>query len=221
MLEYLTWDLIFLSVWFLFYYTRKDLRKKMLLTSIVATPLGLFEPLFVPSYWNPSTLFDLAAKTGLDIESLIYAFTVTGIAAVLYDILLNKKLVKVSKKANKLVFIIILPLVFFGSGFIFDNFIYSTISSLFIGSLAIWIYRKDLFKHTILSGIIFLIFYTAILLLIDNLIFMGWVKNTWNIANLTGIVLFGIPMEELLFALMTGFFWYGLYNAVNGYGLKE
>lgn len=38
--------------------------------------LGFTEPLFVPAYWNPPTLFDLAQRTGFDIESLIFTFAI-------------------------------------------------------------------------------------------------------------------------------------------------
>jgi hypothetical protein len=48
-------------------------------------PFGLTEPLFVPRYWDPPSLFNLAATTGFDIESLIFCFAIGGIGAVLYD----------------------------------------------------------------------------------------------------------------------------------------
>jgi len=39
---------------------------------------GLTEPRFVPEYWNPPSLFDLAQCTGFDIESLIFCFGIGG-----------------------------------------------------------------------------------------------------------------------------------------------
>jgi hypothetical protein len=50
-------------------------------------PLGLTEPLFVPEYSNPPSLFNLAQRTGVDIERLIFCFAIGGIAAVLYNVL--------------------------------------------------------------------------------------------------------------------------------------
>ena len=49
-------------------------------------PLGLSEPLFVPGYWNPPSLFNLAQKTGFDIESILFSFAIGGIGSVLYRI---------------------------------------------------------------------------------------------------------------------------------------
>lgn len=56
-------------------------------------PFGLTEPLFVPEYWNPPSLFELAQKTGFDIESIIFSFAIGGIGAVLYNILVRRRLV--------------------------------------------------------------------------------------------------------------------------------
>ena len=51
------------------------------------TPFGLTEPLFVPEYWLPPSLFDLAENTGFDIESLIFCFAIGGMGAVFYNLL--------------------------------------------------------------------------------------------------------------------------------------
>lgn len=44
------------------------------MVSLATAFFGLTEPLFVPEYWNPPTLFDLAQRTGFDLESLIFCF---------------------------------------------------------------------------------------------------------------------------------------------------
>jgi hypothetical protein len=38
----------------------------------------LTEPLFVPDYWNPPSLFDLARRSGFDIESVIFRHTLSS-----------------------------------------------------------------------------------------------------------------------------------------------
>lgn len=40
----------------------------MAAVSLGTMPLGLTEPLFVPAYWNPPTLWDLARQVGFDLE---------------------------------------------------------------------------------------------------------------------------------------------------------
>ncbi len=47
--------------------------------SFATALLGLTEPIYVPRYWTPPSLFELAQRTGFDIESLIFAFAIRGI----------------------------------------------------------------------------------------------------------------------------------------------
>ena len=67
----------------------------MLRVSLATSPFGLSEPIFVPEYWNPPSLFDLAQRTGFDIESLIFCFAISGIGAVAYNAFANKALAEV------------------------------------------------------------------------------------------------------------------------------
>jgi hypothetical protein len=95
---WLIWSLGFLGIWFIFYWARPALRKQMLRVSILTAPLGLTEPLFVPEYWNPPTLFDLAQRTGFDIESLIFCFAIGGIGTVLYEMVVPVRHVPMTHK---------------------------------------------------------------------------------------------------------------------------
>jgi hypothetical protein len=79
------WASAFLVPWTLLYIVQPAMRRQMLEVSAATSLLGLTEPLFVPEYWNPPTLFELAQRTGFDIESLIFCFAIGGIAAVLYN----------------------------------------------------------------------------------------------------------------------------------------
>ena len=62
----------------------------MLKMSLITMPFGLTEPLFVPEYWMPPSLFHLAERTGFDIESLIFSFAIGGIGTVLYNLIFKK-----------------------------------------------------------------------------------------------------------------------------------
>jgi hypothetical protein len=59
----------------------------MLRVSTLTALFGLTQPLFVPAYWNPPSLFDLAHRTGFDIESLIFCFAIGGLGAAGYRVL--------------------------------------------------------------------------------------------------------------------------------------
>ncbi len=76
-------------------------RRVMWRTSVVTAVLGLTEPMCVPSYWNPPSLFELAQRTGCDIERLIFAFAIGGIGAVLYNAVRRQDLVPVSEHERR------------------------------------------------------------------------------------------------------------------------
>lgn len=67
----------------------------MLWSSLFTAPLGLTEPIFVPEYWSPPSLFDLALSTGFDIESLIFCFGIGGISPVFYNLLTRQAILPV------------------------------------------------------------------------------------------------------------------------------
>src|SRR3989338_10389481 len=89
--------LIFLLIWIVIFIFVKRSRKEMLWASILTAPFGLTEPLFVPEYWNPPSLFNLAAKTGFDIESIIFCFSIGGIGVILYEFFFKVKHQEISK----------------------------------------------------------------------------------------------------------------------------
>lgn len=78
---WLVWSSAFLLPWAALYLAFPVHRRAMLWGSAFMAPFGLTEPLFVPVYWNPPSLFDLAQRTGFDIESIIFCFAIGGIVA--------------------------------------------------------------------------------------------------------------------------------------------
>src|SRR5574338_470612 len=86
------WAAAFLLPWAALYLTFPNYRRAMLWASLYTATFGLTEPLFVPRYWNPPSLFDLAQRTGFDIESLIFTFGIGGIGVVLYTAVTRREL---------------------------------------------------------------------------------------------------------------------------------
>jgi hypothetical protein len=66
---WLGWASGFLLPWLALYVTNPQFRPVMWRVSLVTAAFGLTEPIFVPEYWNPPSLFELAQRTGFDIES--------------------------------------------------------------------------------------------------------------------------------------------------------
>ncbi len=224
--EWLVFSLILLGIWSVIYLARPLLRKEMIWVSILTSLTGLTEPLFVPEYWSPPSLFNLAARTGFDIESLIFAFAVGGIAAVLYESVFNVKHKKMSKKEMHskrhrfhLIALASMPVVFIILLFTKLNPIYSAIISMFIGGIAAMLCRPDLKKNIWIGGALFAGLYFIFFLFI-NLIFPDFM-NSWNLEVLSGILIFRVPLEELMFAFTFGMTWSSVYEHVMWKKLKE
>ena len=92
---WLFWATSFLVPWAVLWLAFPAHRRAMWWASVFTTPFGLTEPLFVPEYWSPPSLFDLAARTGFDLESLIFCFGIGGVGAVTYNVLIGSGLQEV------------------------------------------------------------------------------------------------------------------------------
>jgi len=89
---WLAWSIALLAPWLAAFAAFPRQRKGMVWASLFTTPFGLTEPLFVPAYWSPPSLFDLARTTGFDIESFIFSFGIGGVGAVLYNLWTDREL---------------------------------------------------------------------------------------------------------------------------------
>lgn len=219
MVEYawFMWSLSFLLVWAIVFLFKKQFRKEMVTISLLTMPLGLTEPLFVPRYWNPPSLFNLAQKTGFDLESLIFCFSIGGISSVFYKIIYNTRNVPLTnaerKKHHWHGLLLISPVILFIiiSFLTSVNPIYNGIISMFLGSLASLYCRPDLKVKIFVGGLLFAGFYFGFFVSLI-LYFPDYVNRVWNLKDLSGFLFFGIPVEELLFAFSFGMLWSSLYE---------
>lgn len=214
-------SLILLIIWLVFFVlSGKETRVEMVYVSLITSLLGLTEPLFVPEYWNPPSLFDLAQKTGFDLESVIFAFSIGGLASILYETIYahskhkrfsHREMQHRRHRFHKYI-LISAPAFFLFFYFITNwNVIYVTIVSLFLGGLFTLYCRPDLKNKSVGGAFLFLVLYFTFFALF-NLIYPDWIAQVWNVKELTGIMVLRIPLEELLFALSLGFLWSGLYE---------
>jgi len=224
------WSLLLIAVWLAVYCAvrAKDKRREMLVVGLWTALTGLAEPIFVPEYWNPPSLFNLAQTTGFDIESIIFSFGTGGLAVILYEWLFRSTHEKMPQSEHHypqhqhhLLATLSAPIVFLVLFFFTNiNAIYSVIIALTAGGLAAWYCRPDLKKKMLASALIFLGFYSAYFLVLVAL-YPGYVEQVWNLAALSGILVAGIPLEELLFAASFGFLWSSVYEHFTWRGLKN
>lgn len=212
------WSSAFLLPWLAAYAFFPRHRRPMLWASLFTMPFGLTERLFVPEYWSPPSLFDLARTTGFDIESLIFCYAIGGIGAVLYNLLTGQTLVPVTSSErhsarHRLHFwaltspFLAFPLLYFFPW----NPIYPAIVAMAVGTVATVLCRPDLARKTWVGGIVFIAYYAVFLFGLEWSA-PGYVERVWKLDALSGLLIAGVPIEELLFAVSFGAYWSGVYD---------
>ena len=215
---WLIWSSAFLIPWLLLYLGVPAKRRIMLRASLLTLPFGLTEPLFVPAYWSPPSLFDLALRTGFDVESLIFSFAIGGVGLVLYDVLTRRVTVRlpaaeqhhVRHRLHRLA--LAAPVLVFPPLLLFHwNPIYPAIVAMGTGALAAMACRPDLKARTWVGAVLFFTFYTVLLLGLEITV-PGYIGRVWNLPALSGLLIAGLPIEELLFAAAFGGYWSAVYE---------
>jgi hypothetical protein len=215
---WLTWSTAFLIPWAILFALSKRGRGVMWRASFVTALFGLTEPIFVPWYWNPPSLFELARRTGFDLESLIFSFAIGGIGIVLYDAVTRHDAVAVPKtqrqyrrhRLHRLALCV--PLILFAPLYLLPwNPIYPALVSLAAGAVASLACRPDLAAKTALGGTLFLLLYWVFMLAL-RWFAPGYIESVWNLPALSGVLIGGIPLEELLFGFAFGTYWASVYE---------
>ncbi len=218
---WLIWASAFLVPWMILFVARPTLRRPMLWASALTLPLGLTERVFVPAYWNPPSLFDLAHRTGFDIESLIFCFAIGGLAAAGYRVLAPASEEELAPQVRSSHLhrwhraALVSPFVIFGVLLILPwSPIYPGIAALFAGALATGLCRPDLWRNTLIGGAVFLALY-AVFLLGLKWLWPGYIEAVWNRGSLIAWRPAGLPLEELLFGFSFGMYWSSVYEHVT------
>lgn len=232
MYEYLLGCGILFVIWALLFFLRKNIRKQMLWTGIVNSSLFIVlwilwlvpswitsvTPAMIPSYWNPKSLFNFGQLSkGLTIEDVLFGFLVGGIVAVLYEYLLQKHVTR--KPIYKRHYI---ALVAYLASFLFLVLFMKTTTTFYpfliatgIGAAVLAVQRHDLLSHMFVGGMSFMVVYFLGFQLF-NLIFSGYVVSTWTLSNISGVLILGIPLEEIIWAFLFGLMWSPFYEYEYG-----
>ena len=212
------WSAAFLVPWAILFVFHAPTRRAMWQASLATALFGLTEPIFVPRYWNPPSLFELAQRTGFDLESEIFAFAIGGIAVVLYNVVSCRPIVPLpgaerhARQHRWHRVAIAAPFVIFWPLYVLPwNPIYAAVTSLALGALASVACRPDLIGKTATGGVIFLLLYGAFIGALRWLA-PGYIETVWNLPALSGVLLRGIPLEELLFGFTFGMYWASVYE---------
>jgi len=201
--------------WFIFYLFFPNSRTAMLWSGIIMAPAGpISEYWHHLDYWSPVYLIEF--KIGgwrFGFEDVLVAFALTGIAAGLYEHLHCRRgftsigpasLKTLARLSGWVILATFISLVLgLSSGM---NSTKASSLTMMILSIIMVIQHRNLlptlFSVALLFGLFSWVFYAGILIPI----FPGLIQNSWKLQNLSGVMLKGVPLEEILWFMAVGLF---------------
>lgn len=202
---YIVADLIFLAVWLILYLHRKDLRKEMLVMSLIIGVIGIPGEYFlwIKDWWKPQTI----TGTAVGIEDFLLGFTNGGIAAVLYEEIFRRRLYVRTHIKHNLGGISLITLFFFILLTLFWGLHLTSALSTFVAIIAmdvvLFSLRKDLLVSSLLTGML-MVLVTVPFYYFGMIFSPGYIEKTWMLQNLSGILVTGIPIEDIIFYFLLG-----------------
>jgi len=220
--SYLVGVMILWVAWIACFILGKTFRVEIRWGTLIAAPLALTSFLFVPQYWTPPSLFDLDQKIRVGLEDFLWAAAVGGIAAVVGELFLRERLAALRKSRHKRHYgPFVLVVVIFGVLELWhpNKTMNNTIISFAIAALVLAYLRRDLIPLMVVGTVVFTVLYFVLFLCVLAL-YPQFVQRYYNLPNLLGIFVVGVPIEELLFAATGGAIWSVAYEYVFGYRLE-
>jgi hypothetical protein len=200
---YLIGSILTIIIWAIFYYMRKDLRKEMLVMGTIIAIIGLFLEFFIwtRDWWAPKTI----SGTVIGIEDAIFGFGIGGISTVLYEVVFRKKVLtgKYHHKKKALAVAIFSFAILLSALFAGLHSFYATSIGLLLPALAIYHFRKDLILKSMTTGALMAAGAFAGFFIM-NIIQPTFVQEWWMLKNLSGLLLFGIPVEDVIWFFLVG-----------------
>lgn len=222
------WTALLLALWIGLYIGLPGHRSIMWWSSLICMPLGLTQPVYLQAYWTPPSLFGLTQRTGFDLESLLFCFTIAGISIALFKvysgtiILPTNDPVRRAQINRRFKPAIAAPFVLSPWLYLIWpwNPIYWAILTMLIGALAAMWCLPEWVRKLGVSALLFTAVY-AVPLLVLELLAPGYTQRVWNLQDLSGVTLFTAPVEEFLFAICFSLSCNGIYLLLlwNRYGV--
>ena len=200
---------VWFAVWLLIYFLRPDLRREMLIMSFGVSWLGVTQFLYVSQYWTPQYLFPIP-HTSIGLEDFLITFMYGCLAGVGYEFAMEKRLLCSPHEPlmRRLRTVVVLALPGVACFFVLQltttlNIIYtSTLGLLIIGAAYAW--KRPRLAPTILFNGLCLGTFAFLVLVGLAFLYPGVIAFVWNLDALSGILLWGVPIEEFFFHFAVG-----------------
>ena len=221
--SYFSGAIIFLTAWLILFLWQRRYHAEMLSGTLLSTPFAFTAFLFIPQYWTPPSLWNLDARYGIGVEDFLWSAAVGGIASVASEIFFRGQLVRsrVAQPDPRWAPLIVVVVVLAVLVSLFRNHVmYDTIAALLVGAATVAVLRPDLIGRMTRGALIFAVIY-GLLFAYFLLLYPEFVTRFYNIKNLLGFYVLGIPIEELLFAYSGGLMWCVIYEYMQHYRAKS
>jgi len=208
--------LVFFAFWIALFIWKKNTRKEMLIMSLIFAFAGpLADIFYTQDWWHPLTL----TNTTIGPEAFFVGFMIGGITSVIYEDIFKKrlkirKLNKAKEAQRNFSFLFILSLsgiIFLGTFFLKFNSLFATIFAFIIPSLIIWIKRKDLIFDSLATGVLLVIVASLVYGTLEFLT-PGWIHAFWHFKNVPDIIIFNLPLDDIIWYFLAGLFIGPLYE---------
>lgn len=219
------------ACWLLLFIFSRRTRKEQVIMSFIALVLAPAIVYIALSDYRAETAMVMAP---VGIENILFIFSVTGIAAVIYHVLLDRHMAKIPKKHRKeaamptlhwiahlLVLLGVWAVVSMSLMLLFPiTSVYGFLVAGLLVGVYILVERHDLLLNALLSGL----FIAALVFVLEQIVliqlFPDVAKTFWQTQNLSGVFVMSIPIEEILWAAVVGFAIGPAYEFVRGYRLR-
>lgn len=203
---YLFFSLAFLFLFTVgFFLTPMKFRPSVLLSALLSAPTSLATFVFVPYYWNPKRIvpFELGP------EDIFFSFSTGGIVWLIvilyltrnYNIIITQKI----KLMRYGIFVIIGCLIYMVCLLSKMRIMLSTVITVCILGTPILMKRWNYWKLCLIGASGFIIVYVAFLKGFLT-VYPEFIEH-WSLEYLYGITLIGLPVEEIMWAAVTGAVW--------------
>ena len=201
---YLVGSLVLLTLSVMGLICRPKQRKTILASGLLSLPGCLTTFLFVPAYWNPVRLFNAS----LGIEDILFSFSTGMIAWTIGSLLIRKPLVPTM---GMRMLVRYAKVVAMGAALValMQMTTISIMTQALIGIVCIGVFllwnRFWVLPAALWTGLVFALLYTGFMAVM--LLPFPDLLSQWTHAELYGIYVIGIPLEEILWSLVYGACW--------------
>jgi hypothetical protein len=229
MTSFLIVSLVLFVVWLVIFLFSGETRREQLIMSIVGLVLspGI---LLIAAYDFRQIVANEVAAIG--IEDFLFAFSFFGVAAVIYQVLIGKHAHKIRGSRYEVKhlghwvghLLLVLGLWAFAALLLIHVFDLRSIQGLSIGGLLVGMYviadRHDLTMNALLSGL----FMAALIFIVEQIFFVRLfpidAASFWQFEALSGFIIGGIPLEEIMWAAVVGFTIGPMYEWLKRYEVR-